>query len=211
MNNTQPHLAHRVRRLADDLATDRAPRSRNRRLAQQLAQLAALLWALDEMPFVRAAEWASTGLVSGGGGTGSTSEPSSPTELAAIVGLDKPDRLAAYDRWLRYYRATLPDLAGPMVKILDDIARRAGVELDHPGTVMIVDPVTGKENRVPQCAEYFCEAGAERPVLGRCDPCRKWRERWLEKHPGASPAECPVVPKDVIEGRAIRRKRQAVA
>lgn len=227
MSTTQarPHLASRVRRLADEIASTTGTRSRNRRLAEQLAGLAALLWTLDEMPFRRAAEWADTGLVSGGGGDGSgASSASTPVEREALAGYrddDQPDpaevslplpkRLAAYDRWLRFYRRHLEDLVGPMAKILDDIGRRSGVELDHPGMTKIVDPVTGKENRVAVCAEYWCEDGAVRPRRGRCEACDRWVERWLERNPGCSLSEVPVVPRGVIEDRRIRRKRKAVA
>lgn len=207
------HLAHRVRRLADDLAGAKPsqPLSRNRQLAQDLASLAALLWTLDDTAFAKAADWANTGIVTGGAGTGSGGGPASPTEHAALAALDDPDRLASYDRWLRFYRGHLEQLARPMATILEDIGHRSGAELDHPGTKLIVDPVTGRENRVSVCAEYFCEDGAETPRRGRCEPCRKWQDRWLEKHPGSTLADCPVVPKDVINARRVAKRRKSVA
>lgn len=207
------HLAHKVRRLADSIAANMPGEqlSRNKQLAEHLANLATLLWALDDTAFAKASDWANTGIISSGGGTGSGAGPSQPTEQAALATLDHPDRLAAYDRWLRFYRGHLEDLAPSMAKILDDIAHRIGVELDHPGTLVIRDPVTGRENRVPVCAEYFCEEGAENPRRGRCDACRKWQDRWLENHPGLTLADCPVVPKDVVDARRVAKRRQKVA
>lgn len=218
------HLAHRVRRMADALAEHRPAQtlSRNQLLARDLAGLAALLWTMDDVPFRKAADWANTGLVSGGGSNGSGSGPSRPTERTALaVELAEPGKqrervlrdqeVASYDRWLRFYRGHLEDMAQPMAKILEDIGSRVGAELDHPGTTIVRDPITGRENRVPVCAEYFCDDPAPAPRRGRCEPCSKWQDRWLEKHPEATPADCPVVPKDVINSRRVARRRKNAA
>lgn len=220
------HLAHRVRRMADAIAAMPSDQklTRNQELAQHLAGLAALLWEHGDAAFARAADWANTGLVSGGGsGGGSGRGPSRPTEAQALaVELAEPGKqrdqlledqaIASYYRWLQFYRAHITELAGPMAKILREVCNVSRRDIDpHPGTKTIVDPHTGKENRVPVCAEYFCDDGAPAPVHGRCEPCHKWRARWVENHPGSTIAEAPVVPREVIDRRAVRRRRQPAA
>lgn len=220
------HLAHRVRRLADNLAgtNPSATLTRNQILAQDLANLAALLWEHGDEAFARASDWANTGLVTDRGSNGSGSGgPSRPTETQALAvelaepgkrrdALTKDKEISSYDRWLRFYRGQLSDLATPMAKVLTDVCTVSRRDIDpHPGTKKIVDPNTGKENRVLVCAEYFCDDGAPAPVHGRCEPCHKWRARWVENHPGSTIAEAPVVPRDVIDRRAVRRRRQPAA
>lgn len=209
------HLAHRVRRLADNIADRRPdqPLSRNQRLAQHLASVAALLWEHGDDAYALAADWAATGLTSGRGTGVSSGAVSRPTETAALAELDRPDALSGYDRWLRFYRGHLEMEAEPMERILTDICTRTRRDIDpHPGTTTIVDAHTGKENRVPECAEYYCKAPALNPRRGRCDACRKWQDRWLERHPGADLADAPVVPKTVIDARTpAKRRTRAVA
>ena len=129
------HLAHRVRRMADAIAAMPSDQklTRNQELAQHLAGLAALLWEHGDAAFARAADWANTGLVSGGGsGGGSGRGPSRPTEAQALaVELAEPGKqrdqlledqaIASYYRWLQFYRAHITELAGPMAKILREV------------------------------------------------------------------------------------------
>lgn len=134
------------------------------------------------------------GTLGDGGSRATTSDTS--TERAGIALADEPPRHDEHHELANGVIADLLDLERTKQRLVRKLQRIAQIA-DKPAETLVA----------PTCCEPNCEDPAERGRRGRCDPCRKWVQRWEEAHPGE---QAPFVPAGVIDQRIAARTNRKV-
>lgn len=187
MTTDEPHLAYQLRQLANTIANN-PNRNPTQRQAETILTAGIHLYTQGHTALTKSDQWSGP-WPTGSGGPTSKGDHSDPTPNAALDRTDlNPER--SY-----HQRLTLAAAA----------AVTASAAVTH--LVRIIHQTATRARPTDECAEHHCHDPAPRPRHGRCDPCAKWRERWLTNHPGATNADIPPVPADTIADRQIRRRR----
>lgn len=200
----EPHLAYQLRRLADDIAA-RPDRTDTQLDAERLLRAGALLWTRGDTALARSSQWSGPWSSGGSGPTGKGGH-SDPTSSAALDGYPegddegngKPDTTRKSNNPERRYHVRLTTAIRFATDNATDIIDVVTASLTKPSKVRLTE----------DCAEIRCDDSAEPGRQGRCGSCAKWRQRWLDAHPGSTRADIPPVPAHVIDDRRVRRRRR---
>lgn len=207
-DNTEPHLAYQLRRLADSLANT-PNRNTSQRHAERLLTAGVLLWTRGASALAKSEQWAGPWSTGASGPTGKGGH-SDPTASAACAELE-PDRPAHdTDDDAAAARRRGP---GPESRYHQRLTQAVSFAVDNAteiATVILAVHQHGSAARpTDECAEPRCTDTAEPGRKGRCTACAKWRQRWLAHHPGSTWADVPPVPASVIDERRIGRRRRS--
>lgn len=187
MTTDEPHLAYQLRQLADTIATN-PHRNPTQRQAETILTAGIHLYTQGHTALTKSDQWSGP-WPTGSGGPTSKGDHSDPTPNAALGRTDlNPERS---------YHQRLTLAAGAAVT--------ASAAVTH--LVRIIHQTTQRARPTDECTERNCTDTAEPGRQGRCPSCAKWRQRWLDNHPGTTRADIPPVPTDTINDRQIRRRR----
>lgn len=184
----EPHLAHRLRQLADTL-TASSTRNTTQRRAETILAAGVALWTEGHAALTKAHGWSGPWPSGEQGPTGKGGH-GDPTATAALS-TDEPE--------VRYHQR----LAHAIAFAVDNCAEVTNI-------IRAVQTTARRERPTEECAEHWCNDPAPQPRRGRCEPCAKWRQRWLNDHPDHTLVDCPPVPRETIDDRRIRRRRTRI-